>query len=297
MPNLRDIRRKIDAVKKIGQITRAMNMVAAAKLRGAQARLERFRPYGEKYREVIEELTRSGMVLPAQFPLMESREVRKVGVVLVTADRGLCGAFNSNLIKEAEKFVAERRGQGQEVKFICVGKKGYQYFKSRAEVLEAYTDIMGKVVIQDARTVARRLMEAFLEGEIDEAYLIYGYFINVVRQVPKREKVLPISFELEEGEEKGVKGEKGFRGAIIYEPSPEELLDQILPMYVNTRIYAAMLETAVSEQAARMTAMDNANRACGDMVRELTLLFNKTRQASITKELMDIVGGAEALKG
>ena len=294
MPNLRDIRRKIEAVKKIGQITRAMNMVAAAKLRGAQARVESFRPYGEKYREVIEELARGGMVLPAQFPLMESREVKKVGVVLVTADRGLCGAFNSNLIKEAEKFMAERRGQGQEVKLICVGKKGYQYFKSRAEVLEAYTDIMGKVVMQDARTVARRLMEAFLEGEIDEAYLIYGYFINVVRQVPKREKILPISFEDEEG---GEKEENGLRGAIIYEPSPEELLDQILPMYVNTRIYAAMLETAVSEQAARMTAMDNANRACGDMVRELTLLFNKTRQASITKELMDIVGGAEALKG
>jgi len=291
MPRLRDIRRKIDAIKKIGQITRAMNMVAAAKLRGAQARLEQFRPYGEKYREVIEGLARSGAVLPSQFPLMASREVKNVGVVLVTADRGLCGAFNTNLIKETEKFIAERREQGQGVKLICVGKKGYQYFGSRVEVLEAYTDIMGKVMIQDARRVARRVMEAFLEGEIDEAYLIYGYFINVVRQVPKREKILPISFEAGEGEEKPL------HGAPIYEPSPEELFDQILPMYVNTRVYAAMLETAVSEQAARMTAMDNANRACGDMVRELTLLFNKTRQASITKELMDIVGGAEALKG
>ncbi len=290
MPNLRDIRRKIEAIKKIGQITRAMNMVAAAKLRGAQTRLEQFRPYGEKFREVITELVASGAVLPSQFPLMAVREVKTVGLVLVTADRGLCGAFNSNLIKEAEKFIAEREAQGQAVKLICVGKKGYQYFRRRAEVLESYTDVMGRVIMQDARTIARRTMRAFLDGEIDEAHVIYGYFINVVRQVPKREKLLPIS--VEESQEK----EEGFKGAPIYEPSPEELFDQILPMYVNTRVYAAMLETAVSEQAARMTAMDNANRACGDMVRELTLLFNKTRQASITKELMDIVGGAEAIK-
>ncbi|QJA06105.1 ATP synthase F1 subunit gamma [Thermosulfurimonas marina] len=290
MPNLRDIRRKIEAVKKIGQITRAMNMVAAAKLRGAQTRLEKFRPYGEKYREVIRELVASGAVLPSQFPLMETREVRNVGLILVTADRGLCGAFNTNLIKEAEKFMAEQAREGRQVKLICVGKKGAQYFRKRAEILEAYTDVMGRVLMQDARTIARRAMRAFLDGEIDEAYLLYGYFINVVRQIPKREKLLPISVE------KGEAEEKAFRGAPIYEPSPEELLDQILPMYVNTRVFAAMLETAVSEQASRMTAMDNATRACGDMVRDLTLLFNKTRQASITKELMDIVGGAEALK-
>ncbi|RUM87938.1 MAG: ATP synthase F1 subunit gamma [Thermodesulfatator sp.] len=290
MPNLRDIRRKIEAVKKIGQITRAMNMVAAAKLRGAQARLEKFRPYGEKYREVIRELMSSGTVQASQFPLMEVREVRNVGLILVTADRGLCGAFNANLIKEAEKFVEERSREGQQVKFICVGRKGAQYFQKRAEVLEAYTDVMGRVLMQDARTIARRAMRAFLDGEIDEVYLIYGYFVNVVRQIPKREKLLPLSME------EGGAEEKPFEGAPIYEPSPEELLDQILPMYVNTRVFAAMLETAVSEQAARMTAMDNATRACGDMVRDLTLLFNKTRQASITKELMDIVGGAEALK-
>ncbi|WP_297056074.1 ATP synthase F1 subunit gamma [Thermosulfurimonas sp.] len=292
MPNLRDIRRKIEAIKKIGQITRAMNMVAAAKLRGAQMRLEQFRPYGEKFREVIQELVASGAVLPSQFPLMQEREVKTVGLVLVTADRGLCGAFNTNLIKEAEKFQAERSAQGQKVKFICVGKKGFQYFRTRAEILEGYPDVMGRVLMQDARSIARRTMRAFLEEEIDEAWVIYGYFINVVRQIPKREKLLPISVEQEGGAE-----EKAFKGAPIYEPSPEELFDQILPMYINTRIYAAMLETAVSEQAARMTAMDNANRACGDMVRDLTLLFNKTRQASITKELMDIVGGAEALKG
>jgi len=291
MPNLRDIRRKIEAIKKIGQITRAMNMVAAAKLRGAQTRLEQFRPYGEKYREVIEELVSSGAVLSSQFPLTQVREVRTVGLILVTADRGLCGAFNTNLIKEAEKFISDCKAKGQEVKLICVGKKGWQYFRKEGQILEAYVDVMGKVMMQDARRIARRAMDAFLNEEIDEAYLLYGYFINVVRQVPKTEKILPLSFEAEGS------AEKPFQGSPIYEPSPEELLDQILPMYVNTRVYAAMLETAVSEQAARMTAMDNANRACGDMVRDLTLLFNKTRQASITKELMDIVGGAEALKG
>ncbi len=288
MPNLRDIRRKIEAIKKIGQITRAMNMVAAAKLRGAQARLEQFRPYGNKFKEVIEELVKGGGVLASRFPLMEEREVRNVGLILVTADRGLCGAFNTNLIKEAEKFVSEQRAQGRGVKFICVGRKGLQYFRKRAEVIEGYGDVMGKVIMQDARTIARRAMRAFLDGEVDEVHIIYGFFINVVRQVPKREKLLPIKVEASE--------EPVTRGEPIYEPSAEELLGQILPMYVNTRVFAAMLETAVSEQAARMTAMDNANRACEDMVRDLTLLFNKTRQASITKELMDIVGGAEAIK-
>ena len=290
MPNLRDIRRKIDAIKKIGQITRAMNMVAAAKLRGAQARLEQFRPYGDKFQEVIRELVTSGAVIPSQFPLAEARPVRSVGLILVTADRGLCGAFNTNLIKEAENFIAEQQKEGRKVKLICVGKKGFQYFRRRAEIMESFVDVMGKVMMQDARLIARRAMGAFLNGQVDEVWLIYGYFINVIRQVPRREKILPISFEAE-------KGERALKGAPIYEPSAEELFDQILPMYINTRVYSAMLETAVSEQAARMTAMDNANRACEDMVRDLTLLFNKTRQASITKELMDIVGGAEALKG
>ncbi|NPB08896.1 MAG: ATP synthase F1 subunit gamma [Thermodesulfobacteria bacterium] len=294
MPNLRDIKRKIEAVKKIGQITKAMNMVAAAKLRGAQDRVEKFRPYATKFKEVIHELVGSGAVNTSQFELMRERpEVKKVEIILITADRGLCGAFNANLINTCERFIREQRAKGRDVSLICVGKKGAQYYRKFDIVRESYEEIMSRVEMFNARAVAREAMRAFIDGEVDETYLIYGYFVNVVRQVPKTEKLLPISVEKEEGVEET---EKKISGSYIYEPEPEELFEQILPLYVNTRVFAGMLETAVSEQAARMTAMDNANRACGDMVQSLTLLFNKTRQASITKELMDIVGGAEALR-
>lgn len=295
MPNLRDIKRKIEAVKKIGQITRAMNMVASAKLRVAQERVEQFRPYANKFKDVINELVGSGAVNTSQFDLMRTREVKKVEIILVTADRGLCGSFNANLINTCERFIKEQKAQGREISLICVGKKGAQYFRKFEMMRSSYEDIMSHVEIFNARTVAREAMRAFIEGEVDETYIIYGYFVNIVRQIPKVEKLLPISVEIEEGEEKT--SEKKISGSYIYEPEPEELFAQILPLYVNTRVFAGMLETAVSEQAARMAAMDNANRACGDMVHSLTLLFNKTRQASITKELMDIVGGAEALKG
>ncbi|HAA84188.1 MAG: ATP synthase gamma chain [Thermodesulfobacterium commune] len=291
MPNLRDIRKKIDAVKKIGQITKAMNMVASAKFRSIQRRLEGFRPYKNKFEEVITNLISSGGINPQKIELLQVREVKKVGIILVTADRGLCGAFNSMLIKETEKMLAKFKKEGKEVELICVGKKGANYFAKRAPIKEAYTDVMGKVLIQDARKIARSAMRAFLNGEWDEVYVVYGYFVNLIKQIPKVEKLLPLSFEPKEAEEK-----PKVSYSYIYEPEEEELLPEILPLYVNTVVFAAMLETAVSEQAARMTAMDNANRACGDMVRQLTLLFNKTRQASITKELMDIVGGAEAIK-
>jgi len=294
MPSLRDIRKKIDAIKKIGQITKAMNMVASAKLRSIQGRLEGFRPYRNKFEEVISDLLKSGSVDPSKVELLQVRDVKKVGIVLVTADRGLCGAFNANLIREAEKLADRLQKEGKGVEFICVGRKGAQYFQRRAEVRESYTDVMGKVLIQDARKIARSAMMAFLAEEWDEVYIIYGYFINLIKQVPKVEKLLPISFEEETQEEK-TEEKKELTFAYIYEPDEEELLAELLPLYVNTKVFAAMLETAVSEQAARMTAMDNAQRACSDMVKELTLLFNKTRQAAITKELMDIVGGAEAI--
>lgn len=289
MPGLRDLRRKIDAVKKIGQITKAMNMVASAKLRAIQGRLEGFRPYKNKFDEVIGNLVLSGSVNPQRIELLQEREVKRVGIVLVTADRGLCGAFNSMLIKEAEKLIKKFTSEGKEAELICVGRKGATYFRKRAKMREAYTDVMSKVLMQDARKIARSAMRAFLTKEWDEVYLIYGYFVNIIKQIPKVERLLPISFE--KGEEVKETGKK----ITIYEPEEQELLSEILPMYINTLVFSAMLETAVSEQAARMTAMDNANKACSDMVRQLTLLYNKMRQASITKELMDIVGGAEAI--
>ncbi len=289
MPSLRDLRKKIEAIRKIGQITKAMNMVASAKLRSLQGRLEGFRPYREKFDEVLAQLLSAPGLNKGRIPYLQEREpVKRVGIILITADRGLCGAFNSNLIKEAEKLIGRFQREGKQIEMILVGRRGITYFRRKVPVREVFGDVMGRILMQDARRIARSAIRAFLEGEWDEVYLIYGYFVNIVRQIPKVERFLPLSFEV---------GEKKISGSFIYEPEEEELLPQILPLYLNTRIYSAMLETAVSEQAARMTAMDNANRACTDMVKQLTLYYNKVRQASITKELMDIVGGAEAIKG
>jgi len=296
MPSLKDIKLKIAGVKKTEQITKAMNMVAAAKLRGAQARMEDFRPYAEKFAAVMKEL--AGTANPDAFPLMAKREVKKVLVVLITSDRGLCGAFNANLINAANKFLQERASQGQGVALYCVGRKGEAFFrKSDYEVVGKMVDIMANVQMFNARQIGQEIIHLFLEEEVDEVQLLYGRFINVVTQRPTFERLLPITASLGEEEEEEVEGEKGTKAAYIYEPEPEAILNTLMPMYVNVQILHGMLETAASEQAARMTAMDNATKACSDMIHNLTLAFNKARQAAITKELMDIVGGAEALKG
>ena len=293
MPSLKDIKIKIGGIKKTQQITKAMNMVAAAKLRGAQEKMEDFRPYADKFAAVMGDL--GGSVNPNAFPLMAIRPVKTTMVIVVTADRGLCGAFNANIINAALKFAKAQGEEGKEVKFVCIGKKGYQNLrKSEFEVIDHVVDCMATIHMQDARRMGQVAINHFLEEKVDQVQLLYGRFINVVTQKPTFKKILPISKEGLGGEEAE---EKGPQATYIYEPEPEQILNQLMPMYVNVQIMAAMLETAASEQAARMTAMDNATRACEDMLHTLTLSFNKARQAAITKELMDIVGGAEALKG
>ncbi len=296
MASLKDIKLKIQGIKKTEQITKAMNMVAAAKFRGAQERMEEFRPYASKFATVMGQL--SGTANPNAFPLMEQREVKNSLLLVVTSDRGLCGAFNANIINASEKFLDSKKEKGIGVSVGCIGKKGSQYFTKRDyEVPINITDCMAKVEMVNARQAGQEIIHLFLEGKVDEVHLIYGRFINVVTQKPTINKLLPISAS-GLGESGGEKEEKeGPKATYIYEPAPEEILDKLMPMYINVQIMAAMLETVASEQAARMTAMDNATRACGDMIHELTLAFNKARQASITAELMDIVGGAEALKG
>ncbi len=295
MASLKDIQLKIVGVKKTEQITKAMNMVAAAKLRGAQSRMEEFRPYAEKFGSVMGEL--AGGTNSASFPLMEIREnIKKVALVVVTSDRGLCGAFNANIINASEKFFASQRERGRETAAICIGRKGNSYFeKSSTEVIYKMVDCMANIQMFNAKQVGQKLIQLFLDGTIDEAHVIYGRFINVAVQKPAIKRLLPIS---QEGLEEGAEAEKeGPTAAYIYEPEPEAILNQLMPMFINVQIMHAMLETGASEQAARMTAMDNATRACKDMIENLTLAYNKARQGAITTELMDIVGGAEALKG
>ncbi len=288
MATLRDIRSKIGAVKKTQQITKAMNMVAASKLRGAQMRMENFRPYASKFLEVINNL--SSRIDPESFPLMAQRPVKKVELISLTADRGLCGSFNVNLINQAEKFWKAKVREQVEVSLVTVGKKGSDYFRRRkASVRNAYTDLFSSFDMTVAASIGQEAMENFLLGQADEVYLLYGEFISLAIQRPRLQKLLPITPPAAEGTQTGGPD-------YLFEPSPEAIFQELLPRYVNVQIYRGMLENSASEQAARMAAMDNASRNCKDLINSLTLVYNKARQSAITKELMDIVGGAEALK-
>lgn len=290
MPGLKDVKIKIQGVKKTSQITQAMNMVASAKLRGAQEKMERFRPYSRKFAAAMGNL--SGGMDGGNLPLMEVRDVKSVELVVVTSDRGLCGSFNANITKTAERLMKRYEAEGKKVSLVCVGKKAHQYFKKTGKVRVSYTDIMGTFQMFNAREIAMGIAENFMVGESDEVRIIYSKFHSIAVQKPVVEELLPI--RPVEGEEDS---SAQITGAYTYEPEPGEIMAVLLPLYMNVQVYHAMLEVGAGEHAARMTAMDNATNACKDMIRELTQLYNKARQASITSDLMDIVGGAEALKG
>ncbi|MEW6658553.1 MAG: ATP synthase F1 subunit gamma [Thermodesulfobacteriota bacterium] len=289
MATLRDIRNKISAVKKTQQITKAMNMVSAAKLRGAQQRMEGFRPYAQAFNLMLGNM--ASRVEPESHPFFQKTEpVTRVGLVLMTADRGLCGSFNVNLINTAVKFMREKEAAGIDVSLICVGRKGRDFFRRRKiEMAAQYVDVWNKFDFSNAVTVAREIMSVFLSGEVQEVHLIYATFINMAVQKPNLVQLLPI--QPEEAVEAGPTME------YLFEPPMEQFLEFLLPKYINVQVYHGFLENSASEHAARMTAMDNAQSNCKEMITNLTLVMNKARQAAITKELMDIVGGAEALKG
>ncbi|MDA8159220.1 MAG: ATP synthase F1 subunit gamma [Desulfobacteraceae bacterium] len=289
MASLKDVKSKIGGVKKTSQITSAMNMVAAAKLRGAQAKMEKFRPYAAKFNQAMGNLS-SGMDSGA-FPLMEAREVKAVELVVVTSDRGLCGSFNANIINTAEKLLRKYQAEGKKVSLVCIGKKSISKLRKTGLVRKQYADLMGTFQMFNARTIAQDVAENFLAGESDLVQLIYGKFHSVGVQRPDTLALLPIQPAAQAAEAAVAKGD------YLYEPSPEQIMEVLQPLYLNVMVYHAMLEVSAGENAARMTAMDNATKACSDMIHNLTLVYNKVRQSSITAELMDIVGGAEALKG
>lgn len=293
MPGLKDVKDKISGVKKTAQITKAMNMVASAKLRGAQEKMVSFRPYATKFAEAMRDLS-SGME-SSDLPLMEVREVKSVEIVVVTSDRGLCGSFNANIIKSAESLRKQYEASGKKVTFVTVGKKGTQSLKKSGKLRASFNDIMGAFQMFNAREISQNITEAFLNGESDQVDIIYGRFYSVAMQKPVTEELLPIKPVASEAESKQNKNE--ISGSYTYEPDPGEIMEVLLPLFLNVQVYHAMLEVGASEHAARMTAMDNATTACKDMIKDLTRLYNKARQAAVTGELMDIVGGAEALKG
>jgi F-type H+-transporting ATPase subunit gamma len=287
--SLRDIRKRIASVRSTQQITKAMKMVAAAKLRRAQESILATRPYAAKMFEVLSSL--AARTSPDAHPLLYRREPRRVEVIVFTSDRGLCGAFNMNLIQRAEKFMEERRSGGEALTFSFIGRKGRDYFrKRRVNIRREYINLFGKVDFPLASRIGKDLVEAYVEEQVDAIYLLYSEFRSAIQQRILLEKILPATPAIPgEGETKGLATVE-----YIYEPSEGEILDSLLPMYVEVQVYRALLESVASEFGARMTAMENATNNAAEMIDKLTLIYNKARQAAITKELIEIVSGAEA---
>lgn len=297
MATLKDVENKIKAVKKTKQITKAMNMVAASRLRGAQTAMEGFRPYAAKFAEVLGSLAAKSGSEESSPLLVPKEQVKTVHMVLCTSDRGLCGGFNTNLNDKAKKFLEERSGSDLTFSFTCFGKKGRDWCRKKSlEIESEHLGVVGTTFgFNVAASTGRRLVQGFLEGRYDEVHLIYSEFMSMAKQLPQVRQLLPIP-AIESTEEE-VDEHQPYLAEHICEPSADELLGEMLPRNVYVQLHNALLETSTSEHAARMMAMDNATKACNDMLENLTLIYNKARQAAITAELMDIVGGAEALRG
>lgn len=295
MASLRDVQNKIGGVKKTKQITNAMNMVASVKLRGAQTRIERFRPYADKFFEVLMDLTsKSGDV---SHPLLEKRaEKKNVGIVLMTSDRGLCGGFNVGIINAAVRLAKSYVEEGVTPKFYCIGRKGRDAIKRLGyDIVSEEIGQLNSFDFQLAVSISNTVLYDFASGAVDEVHIVHGKFVSLGRQEPVLVPVLPVA-----GDELQASTEEETGGSTMeyaYEPSVSAILADILPRFVKVQVYRGLLDTSASEHAARMTAMDNATRNCDDIISALTLLFNKTRQAAITTDLIDIVAGAEALNG
>jgi F-type H+-transporting ATPase subunit gamma len=286
--SLKDIKRKVSAVQKTKQITRAMNMVAASKFKSSQVRMENFRPYAGKFMDVLNSLALR--VNTMSHPLLAVRDPKKIRVVCMTSDRGLCGGFNTNLIKATERFLKDKSSEGKEISLLSVGRKGRDYFRKKANIIGQWVDILSKFDMTLSVSISDDVIAPFIKEEYDELYLIYNQFVNVSVQRPTIIRLFPLPSI---GQDVDVDADKKLDYS--YEPSEEILLKKLLTMYVHVLVFRALLETSAGENGARMAAMDNATSNCEDIIKSLTLKMNKARQAAITAELMDIVGGTEAL--
>ena len=287
MANIRTIRNRIRSVQNTAKVTRAMEMIAASKMRRSQQRLTDSRPYADTISQIIGHITaQSGDLGDDVHPLMEQREVRKIRVVHITPDRGLCGGLNGNLNRNLGRFVA---GLELPLDSVIVGRKGRDFAsRSGIEVRSLVMDIGDTPTLSDTQDISEVVIEDYRSGEVDEVYVSYSKFMSTVLQVPTIKKLLPVEpIEVEDGNNSGY----------IYEPNANQVLDSLLPKFVEVQIYQAILENIGSEHSARMVAMSSATDSANEMIQDLTLLMNKVRQASITTELLDIVGGVAALEG
>ncbi|RYX86659.1 ATP synthase F1 subunit gamma [bacterium] len=295
MASLRDIKRKIRVVKNIAQITQAMKMVAAAKLRRVQDRVQKGKPYANTMAELVGALAPN--VKDFSHPLLTTREVSRVLVVVIAGDKGLCGAYNSNILRLGHRFLDSQIAQygAGNVQLVTIGRKAGEYFTKRGySPIERFPGIGPETPYEQIRAVSNTLTGLFASGQVDEVHICYSEFVSPLVQRPQNIKFLPIeppAADATASENAGATSE------FIFEPKIEELLGVLLPRYVETRVYQLLMEATASEFGARMTAMSNATKNAGEQIDKLTLLANRTRQAGITKELLDIIGGAEALNG
>jgi F-type H+-transporting ATPase subunit gamma len=294
MATVQDIKRRLRSVRNTRKITKAMELVAAAKLRRAESRIAALRPYAERMRELMIGTARA---TPARgFPLLEDREtVESVAILPLTGDRGLAGAFNAQIVRRALQLEREARAAGADVRWVVVGKKGRSTLRFRRYAIEqAWVDFTDRPVYADAVAVSKKLADLFVEREVDRVVMVYNHYVSPLTQTVSVEDVLPIPRTLLEEEEKSAY-EIALEGDFIYEPEPEEILARLLPTYLETTVYRALLESAASEHGARMTAMRNASKNAGELIDKLTLDMNRARQSEITQEILEVVAGADAL--
>jgi len=296
----RDVRNRISAVKNIQKITRAMEMVAAARLRRAEQRIEALRPYADAIRRMTRQAAEAAGSVPRLPILTEHEQVSRVGVLVVAGDRGLAGAFNSNVVRAGVAAGREHSGEGRSAVFFASGRRPESSLRFRGiELAASFTGFTDRPAYADARRIAERLMAAYIDDEVDQVEVLYNGYISPLSQVVRRETLLPLqratvlSEEDEEDEEQEDKPEH--RALVEYEPEPEEILERLVPDYVEISIYRALLESSASEHGARMTAMRNASENAATLIEDYTLEMNRARQAEITQEIMEVVAGAEGL--
>jgi F-type H+-transporting ATPase subunit gamma len=293
--SLQDIRRRITSVKNTRKITKALELVAGARLRRAQLRIEEMRPYADRMQELMVGTSRAAASF-RNLALLQRRDVQRVALLVVTGDRGLAGPFNGQVLRRAFELEREERAAGHEIAWTVIGRKGASTLRFRRYELTAqWAGFVDKPTYADAQAVAHKLAELYIAAEVDRVVLVYNSFVSALVQRVTTTDLLPIPQEVLEGEEQMTPREEALRGDFIYEPEPEEILERLLPVYLETEIYRALLESATSFLAAQMTAMRNASKNAGELIDTYTLQMNRARQAQITQEILEIVAGADAL--
>jgi F-type H+-transporting ATPase subunit gamma len=294
---VQDIRRRIRSVTNTRKITRAMELVAAAKLRKAQQRIEAMRPYADRMLELMAGTARASSSVRG-LPLLQQREeIQTVAIAAITGDRGLAGAFNSQILRRALALQRELQGEGKQVRWVSVGRRGTGSLRfRRLELAGEFTGFTDQPRYADAQAIAHRLSELYISEEVDRVVVVYNQFESPLVQRVTVQDVLPLSTDLLETDDEE-RQEDALRGDFIFEPEPEEILARLLPVYLETELYRALLESAASEHGARMTAMRNASKNAGELIDSLTLAMNRARQAEITQEILEVVAGADALTG